>query len=222
MSSLLSFAPGWNLKIPAGTILVRADVVMHRRPGPGGYCAIIEAPDLKDIVIIRGGEHDSNTERMIHLLATRLSEEIGGNRAVVMTRSAPMHQRFGGFFKPYKMIRLIGHSPLAVSDATRHAAVMAERSTFKTKPHSERFEIARYEINPEEHNENQDTKTVHSALQTLLNMVSFQDLRHEPVRIATQEFLDAVDREHLAYHQDTISKLTEHDIPWPTRKKKEN
>lgn len=219
--SLFSFAPGWNLQVPAGTVLVRADVVMHRRPGAGGYCAVIEAADQKDVVVIRGGDPNSDTERMIHLLGTRLSDEIHGNRAVILTRTAPMHQRFGSYFKPFKMIRLIGHSPLAVADATRHAAVMAERSRYVEDPPFERFEISRYEINPEEHNEKQDTSTVHDALQTLLTMVSHDDLRRPSVQKAAQDFLDAVQHEHLAHHQDAISKMTAHDIPWPTRAKKE-
>src|SRR3546814_2168422 len=74
MSHRLSFPPGWNLEIPAGTMLIRVDVVMNSRPGAGGYCAIIEAADLQDIIILRGGEPESDTLRMMKLLAVRSEE----------------------------------------------------------------------------------------------------------------------------------------------------
>src|SRR3546814_13976560 len=81
---LLSFPPGWNLEIPAGTMLIRVDVVMSSRPGAGGYCAIIEAADLQDIIILRGGEPESDTLRMMKL---RSEERRVGKECVSTFRS---------------------------------------------------------------------------------------------------------------------------------------
>src|SRR3546814_19558976 len=105
MSHLLSFPPGWNLEIPAGTMLIRVDVVMNSRPGAGGYCAIIEAADLQDIIILRGGEPESDTLRLMKLLAVRLAEEIKGNSAVVINRNQLAQQKFAEVFTTFKMIR---------------------------------------------------------------------------------------------------------------------
>src|SRR3546814_16272016 len=85
MSHLLSFPPGWNLEIPAGTMLIRVDVVMNSRPVAGGYCAIIEAADLQVVIILRGGEPEADTLRLLKLLSVRHAEEIKGNHAVVIT-----------------------------------------------------------------------------------------------------------------------------------------
>jgi hypothetical protein len=229
MSGLLTFPPGWNLDIPAGTMLIRADVVMNTRPGAGGYCAILEARDLKDIVLIRGGEPETDTVRLMKILALRLAEEIQGNRAVIMTRNYLVQQSLAEVFKPYKMIRFLANSPLAVADASRHAAVMAERSLHRTtlayadelymKPHNERMLVARYEINGEEFNENQDVKTVHAALQHLVNTVGFGDLDSQRVKDAAQAVVDAAEFERLTHQEHAIRALTANDIPKPTREK---
>src|SRR3546814_4863622 len=69
---------------------------------------------------------------MMKLLAVRLAEEIKGNRAVVITRNQLVQQKLAEVFKPFKMIRFLANSPLAVADATRNAAVMAERVQIRT------------------------------------------------------------------------------------------
>ncbi|QAY80207.1 hypothetical protein [Sphingosinicella sp. BN140058] len=227
--SLLTFPPGWNLDIPAGTLLIRADVVMNTRPGAGGYCAIIEASDVKDLTLLRGGEPESDTEKMMRFLAVRLAEEIGGNRALVLTRGRVAQQALAEAFKPWKMIRFLGHSNAAVADATRHAAVMAERSYGRTllapghpnymKVHEERLQLARYEPNGEAYNENQDVKTVHAALQHLVSVVGFGDLKNPRVQQAAQQYLNAAENERLAHQQFAIRAITANDIPKPTRDK---
>jgi hypothetical protein len=229
MSHLLSFPPGWNLEIPAGTMLIRVDVVMNSRPGAGGYCAIIEAADLQDIVILRGGEPETDTLRMMKLLAVRLAEEIKGNRAVIITRNQLAQQKLAEVFKPFKMIRFLANSPLAVADATRNAAVMAERVQIRTtlpfhheqymKPHDERLLVSPFVVNSEEYNENQDVAPLQSALQHLVTNVSFDALGSKRVVDACQNVLDAAEQERLVSHKSVLQKITANDIPKPTKLK---
>jgi hypothetical protein len=216
---LLSFPIGWNLEVPAGTLLIRVDVVMNTRPGAGGYCAIIESADMKENVLIRGGEPETSTDRLMKVLAVRLAEEIRGNRAVILTRSKPMFDAMFDVFKPFKMIRLLAHSPLAVSDATRHAHVMAERSLHRGKPHEERFGISRFEVSEEEFNPNQDTNTLHAALQHLISTVGFANANSEKVREASQEVMDAAEHELSTRQKEVIRKQTSNDIPRATQEK---
>src|SRR3546814_3005519 len=87
------------------------------------------------------------------------------------------------------MIRFLANSPLAVADATRNAAVMAERVQIRTtlpfhheqfmKPHDERLLVSPFVANSEEYNENQDVAPLQSALQHLVTNVSFDALRSE-------------------------------------------
>ncbi len=216
---LLSFPPGWNLKVPVGTVLVRVDVVMNTRPGAGGYAAILEAADQKESVLLRGGIPETNTEHMIKMLGIRLAEEIQGNRAVILTRSSIMYSSLSMVFKPYKLIRLLGNSPLAVADATRHAHVMAERALCREEASEERMMMARFEPSKEEFHNNQDTKTAHAALQTLLDTVGVSDLKSPSVQKAVQEVLEATENEVVAFHRDAIRQCTANDIPKPTREK---
>lgn len=229
MSHLLSFPPGWNLEIPAGTMLIRVDIVMNSRPGAGGYCAIIEASDLHDIVILRGGQPETETLRMMKLLAVRLAEEIKGNRAVIITRNQLAQESIAEVFKPYKMIRFLANSPLAVADATRHAAVMAERVQIRTtlpfdhelymKPQDERLLVSRYVANSEEFSENQDVRPLQSAMQHLLSNVKFEALNSQRVVEASQAVLDAAETERLVNHKAVLKKITANDIPKPTKMK---
>lgn len=216
---LLSFPAGWNLDVPAGTIIARVDTVMNTRPGAGGYAAILEASDLKETILIRGGEAETDTERMLRILALRLAEEIHGNRAVIVTRSQSALQILGEIFKPYRMIRMLGHSPLTVCDATRHAHVMAERSLNRGAAHEERLLVARFEPNKEDFNENQDTKSMHSVLQHLIKMLGLKDLSNPAVQSAAQAVLTAAEREFAAHQKNAIRRMTTNDIPKPTREK---
>ncbi|AXK43769.1 hypothetical protein [Erythrobacter aureus] len=216
---LLSFPPGWNLKAPIGTMLVRVDVVMNTRPGAGGYAAIFEAADQKETVLLRGGIPDTNTEHMMKTLGVRIAEEIQGNRAVILTRSQVMYASLSTIFKPYKLIRLLGHSPLAVSDATRHAHVMAERALCRGEASEERLMMARFEPSREDFHNNQDTQTAHAALQKLIDTVGVSDLKSKNVQKAVQDVLDTTEEEVVAFHRDAIRKCTANDIPKPTREK---
>lgn len=229
MSHLLSFPAGWNLDVPAGTMVVRVDVVMNSRPGAGGYCAIIEASDLQDVVILRGGEPESETLRMMKLLAVRLAEEIQGNRAVIITRNQLAKEALAEVFKPFKMIRFLANSPLAVADATRNAAIMAERVQIRTslpfdhelymKPHDERLLVSRYIPNSEDYNDNQDVKPLQAAIQHLVSNVGFDALNSKRVVEASQAVIDAAEEERLVNHQATLKKITASDIPKPTKLK---
>lgn len=216
---LLSYPSGWNLDVPAGTVLVRVDVVMNTRPGAGGFCAILEAADFKENILIRGCHPETDTERLMNILALRLAEEIQGNRAVILARTQTMLQTLGSVFKPYKMIRMLGHSPLAVCDATRHAHVMAERARNTNQFDEERLMIARFEPNKEEFSENQDTKTVHSALHHIIQRVGFADLKSKTAQKAVQDLLDAAEGELVARQRSAVRKQTANDIPKPTREK---
>lgn len=217
MNGLLSYHPGWTLEVPAGTLFIRADVVMNTRPGAGGYSAVLEARDMQELILLRGGEPDTSTERMIQILAVRLAQEIKGNRAVILTRNLPIQQGLADIFKRYNMIRVLGHSPMAVSDTTRHAAVMAERCQILGQRHEDRFLISRHEPNDEDFNENQDVKSVHAALQHLVKTVGVNDLNNPVVQKAAQDLLDAAERERLAIQKKAIRKLTAHDIPKATQ-----
>lgn len=216
---LLSFPAGWNLNVPAGTFLIRVDTVMNTRPGAGGYCAILEASDQKESIIIRGGHPDTDTNHMMQIIALRLAEEIEGNRAVILTRNQPMLQKLSAVFKPYPMIRILGHSPIAVSDATRHAHVMAERTVHIRKSHYEKMLYARFEPNKEEFSENQDSASMHAALQHLVKNVGFKDLKSDAVRIAAQATIDAAETETLMFQKEVVRRQTSNDIPKPTKMK---
>lgn len=216
MTPLLTFAPGWNLEVPAGTLLIRADVVMNQRPGAGGFAAIIEAADLTETVLVRGGIPDGTTDDLIKMLIGRLAVEIKGNRAVVITRSPPVGRELSTVFKRFKMIRMVLNSPLAVADATRHAAVMAERAERTKEAHMDRLLSARYEPS-EDHSETQDTGIVHSAIQTLLRAVSGADLSKNDVSEAAQGVLDAAEKARLVRQRQTIQSLTANDIPKMTK-----
>lgn len=216
---LLSYPAGWDLSVPAGTLLVRIDVVMTTRPGAGGFCAIIEAADLKENIIIRSGHPDTDTERMMNALALRLAEEMQGNRAVILTRTQTMVQTLGAIFKPYKMIRMLGHSPLAVCDATRHAHVMAERARLTNEVSDDRLMIARFESSKEDFSENQDTKTVHAALRHLIHKVGFSDLKNTAVQKASQDLLNAAENELVARTRQAVRRHTVNDVAKPTNEK---
>lgn len=216
---LLTFPSGWNLNVPAGTLLIRVDVVMDTRPGAGGYCAIIEASDLMENLLIRGGEPESSTDRIIKILASRLAEEIGPNRAMILTRNEPVYQALNGIFQSFKMIRIMGHSPLAVCDATRHAHVMAERSKYLKEPHEERFYTTIFKPNKEEFSENQDVKTVHDAVQHLMTNVGLDDLKNEQVKLAVQNIFKAANDEAAAFQRESIRRQTTNDIPKSTKMK---
>jgi hypothetical protein len=216
MSNLVTHAPGWNLDVPAGTLVVRADVHMNQRPGAGGFAAILEAADWKESILIRGGHPDTTTDQMIADLVRELSHEIRGNRAVVITRSKPIGQAMSNVFKPYRMIRLLGNSPLAVADATRHAAVMAERAQGTRKEQRDRLMTARYESS-EHYSENQDTATVHNAIQALLLAINDADLSKPSVVHAAQELLDAAEGAQRAKLREALGSLTANDIRKPTK-----
>lgn len=216
MSNLVTFAPGWNLDVPAGTLLVRADVHMNQRPGAGGFAAILEAADWKETILIRGGHPDTDTDKMIAELIRELAHEIRGNRAVVITRSKPIGQAMSQVFKPYRMIRLLGNSPLAVADATRHAAVMAERAQGTRKRQSDRLMTGRYGPN-EHYSENQDVGTVHNAIQALLTAIKDDDLEKPGVLHAAQELLDAAEGAQKAQLGKALRSLTANDIGKATK-----
>jgi hypothetical protein len=230
MSHLLSFAPGWNLDVPAGTFLVRADIVMNTRPGAGGYCAILEASDLPDIILLRGAQPATDTASLLKLLSVRLADEIGRNRAVVVVRTPLIQQQLAGVFKPYKMIRFLGNSPLAVADATRHAAVMAERGLHRStlgpsaaeymQPVEERLLTARFQPRSEEFHEGQDSSTLHAAMNDLLGKIGVGDLSRPEVQKAAQAVLDAAEQQRIVQQQDAIRKLTANDIPRVTKERK--
>src|SRR3546814_1077516 len=94
------------------------------------------------------------------------------------------------------MIRFLANSPLAVADATRNAAVMAERVQIRTtlpfhheqfmKPHDERLLVSPFVVNSEEYNENQDVAPLQSALQHLVTNVSFDALGSKRDRKSTR------------------------------------
>lgn len=216
MSALLTFAPGWNHDVPAGTMLIRADVVMNQRPGAGGFCAIIEAKDLQETILIRGGTPDTTTEDMIRAMVSMMATEIKGNRAVIFTRSQPIGNLVATAFKPFKMVRMILNSPLAVSDATRQAHVMAERAERTNGDHYDRLLSARYE--PSEHySEAQDVVTVHTAIQNLLKAVAGADLKNPSVVKASQSVVDAAEGARVAKVREAIRGLTANDIPKATK-----
>lgn len=216
MSALLTFAPGWNLDVPAGTMLIRADVVMNQRPGAGGFAAIIEAKDLPETILIRGSTPDTTTDGMHKLLVAKLAHEIKGNRAVILTRNRPTGQALATAFKAFKMVRMLGNSPAAVADATRHAAVMAERAERTQQDHFDRLQSLRYE--PSEHySENQDVGSVHSAIQNLLQVISADDLRKPEVAKAAQKVLDAEKAARDARLREALRGLTANDVPKKTK-----
>lgn len=216
MNPLLTFAPGWNLEVPAGTLLIRADVVMNQRPGAGGFAAIIEAADLAETVLVRGGIPDGTTDDLIRILIGRLASEIRGNRAVVITRSPVIGRELGTIFKKFKMVRLMLNSPLAVADATRQAAVMAERAERTRETHLDRLLSSRYEPS-EDHSDVQDTGIVHNAIQTLLKAVNGADIENSSVEKAAQGLLDAAETARLVRQREALRILTANDIPKKTR-----
>jgi hypothetical protein len=221
MTPLLSYAPGWNLDVPAGTLVIRCDVVMNQRPGAGGYAAILEAADMMETILLRGGIPDGTTDDLVNLLVTRLAAEIRGNRAVILTRSPIIGTMLGKVFKQYRMIRMVLNMPLAVADATRHAAVMAERSEHLREFHEDRLLSARY-APCEEHSDNQDSGLVHAALQNLLKTVSGANLNKEEVQKASQNALDAVEAARVSRLRQTLRTNTANDIPKMTKLAKEN
>jgi hypothetical protein len=212
MSGLLTFAPGWNLKVPAGTVVVRADVVMNQRPGAGGFAAVVESSDSQETVLLRGGSPDTDTEAMIMVLITELAKEIRGNRAVVMTRNQPIGRAVSDAFKRFKMVRMVLNAPLAVSDATRHAHVMAERAQGTRRDHHDRLLFSKFEPK-EDRTDNQDSGGVHAAIQTLINATDGANVNSEAVRKASQAYMDACHVEVKAKEQELLRSLTANDVP---------
>lgn len=218
MSGLLTFAPGWNLKVPAGTVVVRADVVMNQRPGAGGFAAVIESSDGSETILLRGGSPDTDTDAMIIALITELAREIRGSRAVVMTRNAPIGKAVSAAFKRFKMVRMVLNAPIAVSDATRHAHVMAERAQGTNRDQLDRLLLARFEPS-EEHADNQDSGAVHSAIQTLLNATAGANVNDPAVVNAAQKYMDACAAEVKAREGNLLRSLTANDVPKRTKEK---
>lgn len=212
MSGLLTFAPGWNLKVPAGTVVVRADVVMNQRPGAGGFAAVLESSDSSETVLLRGGSPDTDTDAMIITLITELAKEIRGNRAVIMTRSPPIGKAVSAAFKRFKMVRMVLSVPMAVSDATRHAHVMAERAQGTNRDHLDRLMFSRFEPS-EDHADNQDSGAVHAAIQTLLKSTSGANVNDPSVVKAAQAYMDACHAEVKARESDLLRSLTANDVP---------
>lgn len=212
MSDLLTNPPGWNIDVPAGTYLIRADVVMNRRPGPGGYAAIFEAKDLSETKIIRGGIPDTTTDDAIQTLIAKMADVIGANRAVIFTRNAPIHEAMATKFKPFKMIRMLGYHNHVVADATRHAAVMAERASCKRKDEFETFAIARYHRS-EEYSPGQDVMTMHKAVQVIADKADLDGVSSPAVQQAMQDLLDAAEKERVSRLNEVVRSITANDIP---------
>lgn len=218
MSDLLTNPPGWNIDVPAGTFLIRADVVMNRRPGPGGYAAIFEAKDLQETLLIRGGIPDTTTDDAIVALISRMASVIGSNRAVIFTRNAPVHEALSARFKPFRMIRMVGYHNHVVADATRHAAVMAERASLTKKEEFEEFGIARYHAS-EEYSPGQDVATLHKAVQTIADRADLDGVESPNVRKAIQDLLDASENERVRRLNDAVRSITANDIPRRIKRK---
>lgn len=216
MNPLLSFPPGWNLNVPAGTLLIRADVVMNQRPGPGGYAAIIEAADVSETKLLRGGIPDATTDDLIKRMVRHLAHEIKGNRAVVLTRSPAIGAEIATIFKKFKMIRMVLNSPLAVADATRHAAVMAERADQTKEVNDEQLISERY-AKSEDYSEAQDTGVVHEAIQRLIDTVKDVNLNNSSVSSAAQSLLDAAEGSRLARQRQALHSLTANDVVKKTK-----
>lgn len=216
MNPLLTFAPGWNLKVPAGTLLIRADVVMNQRPGPGGYAAIIEAADVSETTLLRGGIPDATTDDLIRKMVWHLAREIKSNRAVIITRSPAIGNEIASIFKRFKMIRMALNSPLAVADATRHAAVMAERCDQTKESHDEQLISERF-AKSEDFSEAQDTGLVHDAIQKLLDAVKQANLNNTSISSAAQELLDAAEGARLARQRQALHSLTANDVVKKTK-----
>ena len=216
MNPLLTFAPGWNLNVPAGTLLIRADVVMNQRPGPGGYAAIIEASDVSDTILLRGGIPDGTTDDLIRKMVRQLAHEIKGNRSVIITRSPAIGAELSSLFKKFKMIRMVLNSPLAVADATRHAAVMAERAD-QTKSTSDEQLISERFMKSEDYSEAQDAGIVHEAIQKLLDAVKGANLDNSSISAAAQEVLNTAEGARLARQKKALHSLTANDVAKKTK-----
>lgn len=134
MSTILTFRPGPSLPMPAGTLLVRADLVMTQMPGPGGFSIIIEAAGKAAARIISVGLPDTRTSELAHMLASEIGHVVGANRALLLVRSRHAEKLLIASFAQCKLIRIIGQSPLAVADATRLAHVAATRAALKAQP----------------------------------------------------------------------------------------
>ena len=207
-----TFSPGWDIKIPAGTRLIRADIAFVRRPGPGGFCALIESSDLMSLRLIRGGMTDATTPALINELLYHLAHEIKDRRAVILVRNRIVQDHLAEKLRPYRLIRILGPMPLAVADATRNAAVMAERCD-----HIDRRDIEHFEINRRDYTDEPLDKTDAGPIQTSLEMVIKaippQSLDNPKIRERVERVLDAAHTSVKRTLSKIIQKTTAHDVP---------
>lgn len=216
MSHMLTFSPGWQIPMPAGTMLIRLDIAFKTRPGAGGYAMIIEASDLDEIVLIRGSQPQASTEDLVDLTLANLAKEVAKNRAVILTRNNVIAQKVSERIKPFRMLRVLGSHPLAVADATRHASVMAERADYVAQPQLERMVITRT-IDPEDFDKINDAAPILRAIGTLVNATQNADLDNTKVLETANKLLSAGNESRLRMLARRLTKLVKHDIATPTK-----
>lgn len=216
MSHLLTFSPGWTLPVPAGTMLVRLDIAFKVRPGAGGFALILEAADLDELILVRGSVPHAHTEELVACALANLASEIGANRALILTRNHFVAQQISDQLKPFRMLRILASHPLAVADATRHAAIMAERADYTTNPETERMMASR-KIEPEDHDVIHDAAPILKALQTLVRNVEPDKLDDPALQEKATNLLSAANESRLRRLARKIGKIVRNDIPTTTK-----
>lgn len=159
---------------------------------------------------------DGTTPDLVRKMVRQLAQEIKGNRAVILTRSPAIGQEIANLFKRFKMIRMVLNSPLAVADATRHAAVMAERAD-QTKSSMDEQLISERFAKSEDYSDTQDTGIVHDAIQKLLNAVKEANINNSSVSSAAQAVLDTAEVARLTRQRKALHSLTANDVRKKTK-----
>lgn len=216
MSHMLTFSPGWQIPMPAGTMLIRLDIAFKTRPGPGGYAMIIEASDLEEIIMIRGSQPNATTDDLIDLTLANLAKEVSKNRAVILTRNSVIAHQISERIKPFRMLRVLGSHPLAVADATRHASIMAERADHVAQPQLERMVITRA-VDPEDLDKLNDAAPLLRAIGTIVTATQGADLDDPRITSTASKMLFAGNESRLRILARRLAKLVKHDIATTTK-----
>lgn len=208
--------PSRAFEIPAGTILALVDIHMITRPGAGGYAALFQSSDIPGTTLIRGGDPDTDTPKIIRTLIKTMADKIAGNRAMIICRNQDLQNAISDAFAAFRMIRVLGHQDMAVAEASKHAAIMAERVTHLSRPVSDELQFHRYAKPMDRSDDASDSRFMYKAIDTLVKLVSTQDLHNPHVAEAAQAILDAAEEERKALLRTTVQKITAHDIARPT------
>ena len=189
MSGLLVDTIGRDASIPANTLVILFDIAFVSRPGPGGYAAIIAEGEEAEIKVLRGALPEATTSALLAEALAKLAPEIGRKRALFVVRTPEIADLLTNRLKDFKLLRVLGNSPLAVCEATRHASVIAERTWHTRKAIAETFRVTA-EIDQLDENALKDLGPIRVALGVAAEAITPEKLDQPKVAAKAQALLD--------------------------------